>query len=179
MCLFRPSICCLHADNHKWQPTQQVHASKMVCLNALLTSSKQATVPGSNTRQSWDAQACTQKETKTIFQLLAIITGSFIALFNHPSDSDSSQFTFFRHIALFFTHIKVCQVPLPWPTYVLLHRWSQAEVHQGMDAIVDWMHNEGDSCNTAGYSSPNYRRRIAWCRHACTVLGKTDAQRKR
>ena len=58
----------------------------------------------------------------------------------------NSQLTFLRNIALILTHVQVCQIPLTRPTNEFPDRWPEAGVHQGMNAIVDWVNNEWNSC---------------------------------
>ncbi len=58
----------------------------------------------------------------------------------------NSQLTFLRNIALILTHVQVCQIPLTWPTNELPDCWPEAGVHQGMDAVVDWVDNEWNRC---------------------------------
>lgn len=57
--------------------------------------------------------------------------------------------TFIRNIAFFVTHVQVGQIPLPRPTDVASDSWPEAGIHDGMDAVINGVYNEGNSCSTA------------------------------
>ena len=56
--------------------------------------------------------------------------------------------TFVWYFALLITHVEVSQIPLTGAADVALDSWSEAEVHDGMDAIINGMYNEWDGCST-------------------------------
>ena len=62
------------------------------------------------------------------------------------------------HLALVVTDGKVGLCPLPLPADVFAHGWAHAEVEQGMDGVVDGMHDEGDGCRQV-------EANVGTCRH--------------
>ena len=55
-------------------------------------------------------------------------------------------FLCFWHLAFVIADGKVSQCPLPLPADVFAHGRAHAEIEQGMDGVVNGVHNEGDSC---------------------------------
>ncbi len=70
----------------------------------------------------------------------------FVYIWTSQKAYHNSQLTFFRNFALVLTHVQVCQIPLTWPTNELPDRWPETGIHQGMNAIVDWVNNERNCC---------------------------------